>query len=128
MGRRRGAFATNLKRGPRVGPDGRKSPFRIYEKGQPGWQTAVAELTCPKCGKVTPFIAADETEDGGFVCPQCDLSVEIRGTRLSEYQQQLNAIDAELGRFSGQVEEKVKEAAEKLASSREKEGPDDESA
>lgn len=106
------------------------NPFRIYETGEPGRQTAVAEFTCPECGKVSRFTAAEEDAEGGFVCRHCGLSVRIRGTRLSDYQNQLDAIDRNLRVFSdrltksvGRAATEIVEEAESEAEARERDGP-----
>ena len=90
------------------------NPFTIKEIGRPGAQQAVADFTCPKCGEFTRFTTRDETPDGGFVCPHCGLKVSINGTRLSDYQQQLEAIDRSLHDFAGRVRDRVKRAAEDI--------------
>lgn len=91
------------------------NPFVIREIGPPGSQTAVADFTCPKCEGETRFTTSHERGDGGFVCPHCGLKVNIQGPRLSDYQEQLDQIDANLDDFSQRVEEKVRRAARDLA-------------
>ena len=90
------------------------NPFTIKEIGRPGAQQAVADFTCPKCGEFTRFTVRDEKPDGGFVCPHCGLKVSITGTRLSDYQEHLNAIDRSLHDFGGRVRDRVKRAAEDI--------------
>ncbi|MEM1181255.1 MAG: TFIIB-type zinc ribbon-containing protein [Acidobacteriota bacterium] len=91
------------------------SPFTIKEIGPPGAQRAVADFTCPKCGQFSRFTVRDETPDGGFICPHCGLEVEIRGTRLSDYQDHLDAIDGGLRDFAGRIRDKATRAASDLA-------------
>ncbi|MEO1365756.1 MAG: hypothetical protein AAFX50_01175 [Acidobacteriota bacterium] len=91
------------------------SPFTIKEIGQPGALRAVADFTCPKCSQFTRFFPRDETPDGGFVCPHCGLKVDIKGTRLSDYQRQLDIVDGSLRDFAGRVRDRVVRAASDLA-------------
>ena len=91
------------------------SPFTITEVGPPGALQAVADFTCPRCSEFTRFFVRHENEDGGFTCPKCELDVVIRGSRLSDYQQQLDAINDSLGDFSHRIERKMRRAAEDIA-------------
>jgi transcription elongation factor Elf1 len=91
------------------------NPFRIFEVGEPGKQQAVAEFTCPKCGEISRFTAESEDANGDFVCPHCELAIQIQGARLSEYQKQLDSIDAQLGGLASEVEKRIRKAAEEIA-------------
>lgn len=95
------------------------SPFTISEIGNPGSLVAVADFTCPKCSKHSRFFTHHQGEDGSFTCPHCGLWVEIRGTRLSDYQDQLDAVNASMGAFTAQVTSQVKAAAQRLKKSTE---------
>lgn len=95
-------------------PEPKVNPFTISEIGEPGSLVAVADFTCPKCSGHSRFLAHDQAEDGSFTCTHCDLTIHIRGTRLSDYQEQLDAVNASLGRFAADVTRKVETAAQRL--------------
>ena len=98
----------------RLGPEPKVSPFTISEIGEPGSLVAVADFTCPKCSGHSRFFAHHQAEDGSFTCTHCSLVIEIRGTRLSDYQIQLDAINRSLGDFASGVTAKVQKAADRL--------------
>ena len=90
------------------------NPFTIGEVGEPGSLRAIADFSCPKCSRHTRFTPEDQDIDGGFTCPHCGLLVSITGARLSDYQAQLDAINASLSNFVGTVERKVGLAAREI--------------
>ncbi len=92
------------------------NPFTISEIGEPGSLVAVADFTCPKCGEHSRFFAHHQGQDGSFECAHCRLVIHIRGTRLSDYQEQLDAINASLGDFTAKVTDRVKKASQRLGS------------
>ena len=101
------------------------NPFTISEIGEPGSLVAVADFTCPKCAGHSRFFAHHQGEDGSFQCTHCDLVINIRGTRLSDYQEHLDAINASLGDFAAKVTDRVKEASKRLGSTVEEPEDDD---
>lgn len=90
------------------------NPFTISEVGEPGALRAVADFTCPQCSKHTRFTPYDQDEEGGFTCPHCELSIKINGPRLSDYQLQLDAINANLATFTQTVQRKLHKAASEI--------------
>ena len=60
------------------------------------------------------FFAHHQGEDGSLVCTHCGLVIHIRRTRLSDYQEQLDAINASLGDFTAKVTDRVKKASQRL--------------
>lgn len=90
------------------------SPFTISELGEPGSLVAVANFTCPKCENHSRFFAHDQAEDGSFTCGHCGLNIQIRGMRLSDYQEQLDAINSSLGDFAANITDRVKKASQRL--------------
>lgn len=90
------------------------SPFTVGEQGDPGSLNAYADFTCPRCDEHTRFFVRDEGEEGGFRCPHCALDVTIRGTRLSDYQQALDAINADVRRFAAETRHKLGRATHEL--------------
>ncbi len=99
------------------------NPFTISEIGEPGSLVAVADFTCPKCSKHSRFFAHHQGDDGSFVCTHCELVINIRGTRLSDYQDQLDAINESLGDMTANVIDRVKKASQRLGET--VEGPSD---
>ncbi|MEM6797229.1 MAG: hypothetical protein AAF725_24875 [Acidobacteriota bacterium] len=91
------------------------SPFTVSEVGEPGALRAVADFTCPKCSRHTRFTPHQERPDGGFSCPHCGLVVKIRGATLSDYQRQLDEVNASLADFTHRVKRQVKKVADGLA-------------
>ncbi|MEM8931135.1 MAG: hypothetical protein AAGE94_08165 [Acidobacteriota bacterium] len=89
-------------------------PFTVGEQGEPGSLTAYADFTCPTCSEHTRFFARDQDADGGFTCPHCGLTVVIRGTRLSDYQAQLDVINADVRRFAAEARQKLARATHEL--------------
>lgn len=92
------------------------NPFTISEIGEPGSLVAVADFTCPKCSGHSRFFAHHQGDDGSFVCSHCQLLINIRGTRLSDYQDQLDAINSSLGDFTAKVTDRVQKASQRLGS------------
>ncbi|MEM1204686.1 MAG: hypothetical protein AAGN66_15775 [Acidobacteriota bacterium] len=90
------------------------SPFTVGETGEVGTLEAYADFTCPKCGRHTRFTVRDETADGGFRCPHCGLEVSIRGTTLSDYQAQLDQLNASVRDFAADAKARFEKAAERL--------------
>lgn len=95
-------------------PEPKVNPFTISEIGEPGSMVAVADFSCPRCSGHTRFQAHDQAADGSFTCSHCDLVIHIRGARLSDYQEQLDAVNASLGDFASRVTRKVQGAAQRL--------------
>lgn len=91
------------------------NPFTISEIGEPGRLRAVADFTCPRCQGHTRFFPEHETEDGHFVCSHCRLVIEIEGALLSDYQRQLDALNAGLGNFAAELTDRLKAGVESLA-------------
>lgn len=98
----------------------RVNPFTIGEVGEMGSLRAIADFTCPRCGGHTRFHVHDEQDDGGFVCSHCGLRVEVEGARLSDYQRQLDGLNAGLGNFAADVRERLQAGAEHLVREHEK--------
>ncbi len=90
------------------------NPFTVREIGEPGALKAIADFVCPKCLRPTRFTPYDELPEGGFECPHCQLLIQIEGARLSDFQAQLDAINASLGGFVDKIQDKMQTVAEDI--------------